>query len=1493
MRGSRGGLILASILIASAVFSNAAANSTSSAFSRDRLHVPTSPLHVDLEVFGTPYLGNDFELRGSWISAISISDTKITISIPSVFELVQGNPTWAGATFANRTSELRCTARAKQLGDWTIKVEAIGRIGPSFFGSEATLYISVLEKDAKISNKPQAIPTTPELFLETSVPSIENLIRKWTGATHPNPALPNVTRASLPGSLTLTGMFYFYVAKDDSSGQETLSPLKWVTVQVTDALGNYLGGGITGPTAGLSEGRFSVTISNPGTQLRVWVVADTSAGKVIDSGNNVYKAYTVLLGPYSDGTIDVGTYWLQTEPYRAAFRLYESMVWLGWNFLANYANPPKADMTKITVMYPTVTDPTPNKNTNFDPFTNTIHFQDNPEGTKSPDVLLHEYGHAVMWRVYFPYWPLGASGSHWIMTKSSRPLAWTEGWANFYPCLVEADANSRGGYSGTDPIWRPQYVTSTITTNKWDINLETPTWGTTDWENGDEVEGRVAGAMLDFYDNDIDGYDKFSNGFVGIWDVLRNHSLFGVEQNFGDFWNSWKSKGYDQSITGAVGSLYQNTLEYEPRFLIPPSGLTASTASTSQINLVWNDNSVDESDFHIERKTGSGGTWSEITTVTAGTTSYSNTGLSASTTYYYRVRAHRHSDNAYSGYSNEAYATTGVIPPVGATWPLGLPQPTSNYQVPLNYYKGCSRGYGPTSQGGQGFYVIGDEISRSSLTNIPSDMSYVNSYTDRWVVAVVWNQNGDHMQQIPFAPSGTPNAYDRGTITGGSGFKYLLIYATPIWWGYPTELAATVASSSRIDLTWTDNSNGENDFHVERKTGSAGSWVEIGTGSAGVTSFSDSGLASSTTYYYRVRAHRHGDSAYTEYSNEASASIPGPTAQITITSSPTGSGFVKVDGAAITTPQTFTWEVGSTHTIEALSPVSGGTGTQFAWISWSDGGSQSHSYLAPSSSQTVTASYKTQYYLTMQANPTAGGTVSPSSGWRDAGSAVSIQATASTGYSFSSWSGSGTGSYTGSSNPVTITINGQITETASFQVLPVSIMVTSSLTGSGFVTVDGSPITTPETFLWTPGSAHTLAASSPVSGGTGIQYVWVSWSDSGAQSHTITVPSSPTAYTANFKKQYLLTVNPVNPTAGGTLSISTGWQDEGVTVSITATANTGYSFYYWSLDGTNVGSNPSYSVVMNSAHSLTAYFRGSSSISIGLSAGSIALGVSATLSGTITPTQPSPGIPTGTTVTLSYSLDAATWNTFIVTKTGGGGTYSIVWYPPYGKNQIYQIRASWSGDSNYEGSTSPPVSLTVTGDFPRISLLVSGPSSTAAGASVIFDVIVTNPGSAIFTTLYFEVTGPGVYSYFDTQRITVAAGGRGRFQFVWQVSSTASSGQYQILVGLIPPKPTAIAQTLVTIQGLVQPQIAVTPATVARGQTITVTGSGFTTSSTAQVCLGIGGGQVLVFSVNVGSDGQFSLQILIGGNVPVGQRDIRAQDISGNWSNTVLITVTA
>lgn len=87
---------------------------------------------------------------------------------------------------------------------------------------------------------------------------------------------------------------------------------------------------------------------------------------------------------------------------------------------------------------------------------------------------------------------------------------------------------------------------------------------------------------------------------------------------------------------------------------VAPPGMSAAPASSSQINLAWTDNSTNEDGFRVERKTT--GSFTEIATVGPNTTTFNDTGLSASTSYTYRVRAYNTAGN--SGYSNEASATT-------------------------------------------------------------------------------------------------------------------------------------------------------------------------------------------------------------------------------------------------------------------------------------------------------------------------------------------------------------------------------------------------------------------------------------------------------------------------------------------------------------------------------------------------------------------------------------------------------------------------------------------------------------------------------------------------------------------------------------------------------------------------------------------------------------------------------------------------------------------
>jgi hypothetical protein len=72
------------------------------------------------------------------------------------------------------------------------------------------------------------------------------------------------------------------------------------------------------------------------------------------------------------------------------------------------------------------------------------------------------------------------------------------------------------------------------------------------------------------------------------------------------------------------------------------------------------------------------------------------------------------------------------------------------------------------------------------------------------------------------------------------------------------------ANAGQLQLGWTDNSNNEDGFTIERKTGTTGIYTQIFTVGADVTSYNDTNLTDGVTYCYRVGAFNSaGTSAYT------------------------------------------------------------------------------------------------------------------------------------------------------------------------------------------------------------------------------------------------------------------------------------------------------------------------------------------------------------------------------------------------------------------------------------------------------------------------------------------------------------------------------------------------------------------------------------------------------------------------------------------------------
>ncbi len=115
----------------------------------------------------------------------------------------------------------------------------------------------------------------------------------------------------------------------------------------------------------------------------------------------------------------------------------------------------------------------------------------------------------------------------------------------------------------------------------------------------------------------------------------------------------------------------------------------------------------------------------------------------------------------------------------------------------------------------------------------------------------------------------------------------------------PTALSATAVAAHEIDLSWTDNSDNESGFKIERCTGHLtdclldSSFSQIAQVAANVVTYADTTVAASTTYTYRVRAFNGGGNSI--YSNSAEAT----TGQETAPAAPSNLTASTVKGKAV------------------------------------------------------------------------------------------------------------------------------------------------------------------------------------------------------------------------------------------------------------------------------------------------------------------------------------------------------------------------------------------------------------------------------------------------------------------------------------------------------------------------------------------------------------------------------------------------------------------
>ena len=194
---------------------------------------------------------------------------------------------------------------------------------------------------------------------------------------------------------------------------------------------------------------------------------------------------------------------------------------------------------------------------------------------------------------------------------------------------------------------------------------------------------------------------------------------------------------------------------------------------------------------------------------------------------------------------------------------------------------------------------------------------------------------------------------------------------------------------------------------------------------------------------------------------------------------------------------------------------------------------------------------------------------------------VILTATPNTGYTFSSWKRGST--VLSSSNPYTATVVDDGTGTDEFTALSTvaSYSISASVNPNGGGTVSGT-------------GTYSYGDSCTVSATYNTGYDFVNWTEDGStvsssSSYTFTVSQARTLV-ANFELQTITISAGPNTSGYGTVSGNSGTYSYGDTVSLTATAASGYEFSEWTENGTTVSSNATYSFTATQDRTLVAVF---------------------------------------------------------------------------------------------------------------------------------------------------------------------------------------------------------------------------------------------------------------------------------------------------------------
>jgi phosphodiesterase/alkaline phosphatase D-like protein len=359
-----------------------------------------------------------------------------------------------------------------------------------------------------------------------------------------------------------------------------------------------------------------------------------------------------------------------------------------------------------------------------------------------------------------------------------------------------------------------------------------------------------------------------------------------------------------------------------------PSNLLATAVATSEIDLSWTNNATNQTGFLIQRSTD-GMTFTQLATVAANVTSFNDTGLAASTQYFYRVQATN--ANGGSPFSNVASATTSTGIPAAPSNLLATAVSTS--EINLSWTNNA------TNQTG---FLIQRSTDGMTFAQLATVAANITSFNDTGLTA---NTQYFYRVQATNANGGSPFS-NVASATTSAGVP-----------AAPSNLLATAVATSEIDLSWTNNATNQTGFLIQRSIDGT-TFTQLATVAANVTSFNDTGLTANTQYFYRVQAtNANGGSPFSNVASATTATSGGSPAA--------PSNLVAV--VASLNEIDLTWVNNATNQT-SIAIQRSLDGTNFTSIATVAAGATSF--------QDTTVAAKTQYYYRVQAVNASGSSAS-------------------------------------------------------------------------------------------------------------------------------------------------------------------------------------------------------------------------------------------------------------------------------------------------------------------------------------------------------------------------------------------------------------------------------------------------------------------------------------------------------------------------------------